>query len=93
MTKIANTTGVVTDPSQIEPLIAGTLALMTRYPTRPCVCVSERIGENLMQLSVCQFLSPALRTLCDRLKADWQQTTATLHHEIAVHELHHATLQ
>ena len=83
----------IVDPSQIELVLAGTLALMTRYPVRPCTCVSERISSNLLMLAECQFLSPTLRTLCDRLKADWQQTTSALYGEMVSHQLEHATLQ
>ena len=93
MATVTTATSAIVDPSQIELVIAGTLALMTRYPGRPCTCVSERISSNLLLLAECQFLSPTLRSLCDRLKTDWQETTSTLYGEMVAHQLEHATLQ
>ena len=93
MATVTTATSAIVDPSQIELVIAGTLALMTRYPGRPCTCVSERISSNLLLLAECQFLSPTLRSLCERLKSEWQDTTSTLYGEMVSHQLEHATLQ
>ena len=74
------------DPSEIEPVIAGTLALMTHYTGRQCTCVLERISANLALLSACPHLSPAFKNLCDRLKSDWDELIAQKYGEIVAHQ-------
>lgn len=80
------------DPSEIEPVIAGTLALMTHYPTRQCTCIAEKIRANLELLATCAHLSPPLRNLCERLKRDWDQNIAARYGEIVAHQREHAVL-
>lgn len=80
------------DPAEIEPVIAGTLALMTHYPNRQCTCIAERISENLELLANCTHLSPPLRNLCERLKRDWDQNIANRYGEIVAHQRENAPL-
>ena len=88
----ANTLQTLTDPSEIEPVIAGTLALMSHYPARQCVCMSEKISHNLALLANCPHLSPPFKSLCDRLKTDWDEIVAQKYAEIVTHQLQHAAL-
>ncbi len=80
------------DPAEIEPVIAGTLALMTQYPTRQCTCVAERISRNLELLAGCPHLSPPLRDLCQRLQGDWDRNIAERYGEIVAYQRLHAPL-
>lgn len=85
-------TPALIDPTDIEPVIAGTLALMTHYTGRNCTCVSEKISANLALLSACPHLSPAFKNLCDRLKSDWDALIAQKYDEIVAHQREHMSL-
>jgi hypothetical protein len=58
-------------PDQVEPVIAGTLALMTRFSNHRCCGMAEKISGNLAQLAECEHLSPPFRHLCTNLSREW----------------------
>jgi hypothetical protein len=64
----------LSDPSDIEPVIAGTLVLMTQFQIQRRPCMIEKIGSNLELLASCPHLSPPFRTLCERLQQQWLDT-------------------
>jgi hypothetical protein len=65
---------VLTDPGDVEPVIAGTLVLMTQFQTQRRACIVAKIGSNLELLATCPHLSPTFRALCERLQAQWSET-------------------
>jgi hypothetical protein len=60
-----------TAPSRLEPIIGGTLALLTHYARTPNLAAAERIACNLALIARHSDASPALRTVCTRLFTDW----------------------
>jgi len=54
-----------------EPLLAGTLALMTFYADKPCVATMQKIGRNLQTLQQHPQLSAEMCVVCRRLAAYW----------------------
>ncbi|MGE0072436.1 MAG: hypothetical protein AB7S55_05180 [Thiomonas sp.] len=54
-----------------EPLIAGTLALMTFYADKPSVAARQKIGRNLQTLQHHSGISAELSVVCRRLAAYW----------------------
>jgi predicted ATPase len=64
----------LTDPSNIEPVIAGTLVLMTQFQIQRRACMIAKIGSNLELLANCPHLSPPFRTLCERLQQQWMES-------------------
>jgi hypothetical protein len=62
------------DPANVEPVIAGTLALMTQFEIHRRVCLVAKISRNLEWLATCSHLSPPFRTLCERLQVQWTET-------------------
>ena len=77
-------TNTIIDPADIEPIIAGTLVLMTHYPEKCCPCVTAKIVGNLQLLNSCPHLSPPLRSLCERLANTWNDRHESLLQLIAV---------
>ncbi len=63
------------NPEQIEPVLAGTLALMTEYAQHPCPLFAEKISSNLGRLAATSFLSTPMRLLCQKLEASWVACT------------------
>ncbi len=60
--------------AEIEPLLAGTLALMSAFQNGgPCPHMSGKIVSNLDRLAAHPLLSPEFRTVLGRLAAQWQQ--------------------
>jgi hypothetical protein len=76
-------TQTLNDPSGIEPVIAGTLMLMTHYPERRCVCIAQKIEHNLELLAGCPHLTPTFRGLCERLRRQWSDTQQVAQQGIA----------
>jgi hypothetical protein len=58
-------------PSRLEPIIGGTLALLTHYARMPNLSAAERIACNLALIARHPEASSALQTVCTRLFADW----------------------
>ena len=59
------------NPQSAEPLLAGTLALMTFYADRPSVAAMQKIGRNLQCLHQHPALSAEMSLVCRRLAAYW----------------------
>ena len=55
----------------LEPLIAGTLALLTFYAQQPTVAAAQKIGRNLQILHQHPQISAELSIVCRRLAAYW----------------------
>ena len=55
----------------IEPLIAGTLALLTFYAQQPSAIAGQKIGRNLQTLHAHPQISVELSIVCRRLAAFW----------------------
>ena len=79
-------TNTIIDPADIEPIIAGTLVLMTHYPEKCCPCITAKIVGNLQLLNSCPHLSPPLRSLCERIATTWNDRHESLMQLIAVAE-------
>lgn len=65
----------VSDPSPaacgLEPIICGTLTLLTHYARMPDLAVSERIACNLALIARHPQASAALQAVCTGLFAAW----------------------
>lgn len=59
---------VIDDP---EPVIGGTLFLMSAFQERPCPLVARKIAYNLQILSIHPCCGEALRRLCGRMLRHW----------------------
>ncbi len=82
MESIEKTTDTSLSADRVEPVIAGTLALMSQYPRRPCCRIAEQISVNLSLLSRCTYLSPPLRLLCTNLGREWDGMLVEQYHAI-----------
>lgn len=60
-----------TASSGLEPIISGTLTLLTHYARMPDLAVSERIACNLALIARHPDASSALQAVCTGLFADW----------------------
>ncbi len=56
---------------RLDPIIGGTLALLTHYARMPNLEVSDRIACNLAQIARHPEASAALQAVCTGLCADW----------------------
>ena len=56
---------------QLEPIIGGTLALLTHYARMPDLQVSDRIACNLALIARHPQASAALQAVCTGLFTDW----------------------
>jgi hypothetical protein len=56
---------------QLDPIIGGTLALLTLYARTPCLSASDRIACNLALIARHPQASADLQALCTGLFADW----------------------
>lgn len=56
---------------EIEALLAGTLALMTRYAESGCAQGTQRICDNLLQISAHADLPWEFRIVAAKLGARW----------------------
>ncbi len=54
-----------------QPLLGGTLWLMSRFHEAPCPVLAQRIAENLGRLATHPFCGDALRAMCGSLRATW----------------------
>lgn len=61
----------------IEPIIGGTLALLTFYARTPHVAAADKIARNLALIARHPQASERLQTVCARLFLDWLGPTAT----------------
>jgi hypothetical protein len=57
--------------SRLEPIIGGTLALLTHYARSPNLAAADKIARNLALIARHPEASAALQTVCTRLFADW----------------------
>jgi hypothetical protein len=58
-------------PSRLEPIIGGTLALLTHYARMPNLSAAERIACNLALIARHPEASAGLQTVCTGLFNDW----------------------
>lgn len=58
-------------PTALEPILSGTLTLLTHYARMPDLAVSERIACNLALIARHPDASSALQAVCTGLFADW----------------------
>lgn len=56
---------------QLEPIIGGTLALLTHYARMPDLATSDRIACNLALIARHPQASAALQAMCTGLFTDW----------------------
>lgn len=54
-----------------EPLIGGTLALLTFYARTPNLAAADKIARNLALLARHPDVSEPLQSICTRLFIDW----------------------
>ncbi len=57
--------------SRLEPIIGGTLALLTHYARMPNLAAADKIARNLALIARHPDASAALQTVCTRLFTDW----------------------
>lgn len=74
-----------------EPLIAGTLELLTFYARNPTLAAADQIASHLARLARHPGVSDTMQGLCTRLFLDWLgpadiQDTGPEHHWKNVHE-------
>jgi hypothetical protein len=55
----------------LEPIIGGTLALLTHYARLPNLAAADRIAGNLALIARHPDASDALQAVCTRLFTDW----------------------
>ena len=58
-------------PPRLEPIIGGTLALLTFYARTPNLAAADKIACNLAMIARHPDASAALQTVCTRLFTDW----------------------
>lgn len=58
-------------PARLEPIIGGTLALLTHYARTPNLSAADKIAGNLALIARHPDASAALQTVCMRLFAIW----------------------
>ncbi len=58
-------------PVRLEPIIGGTLALLTFYARTPDLVAADRIACNLALIARHPDASTALQNMCTRLFTDW----------------------
>jgi hypothetical protein len=54
-----------------QPLLGGTLWLMSRFHEAPCPVLARRIAEHLERLAAHPFCGDALRALRGTLRTNW----------------------
>ena len=60
--------------ADVEPLLAGTLALMSAFHGgAPCPHMGRKIASNLARIAAHPQLSPEFRTIVGRLAGQWAQ--------------------
>ena len=60
-----------TSASRLEPIIGGTLALLTHYARMPNLSAADGIARNLALIARHPDASAALQTVCTGLFTDW----------------------
>jgi hypothetical protein len=61
----------------LEPIIGGTLALLTFYARTPHLAAADKIARNLALIARHPQAGEPLQTVCTRLFVDWLGPTAT----------------
>ncbi len=61
----------------LEPIIGGTLALLTFYARTPHLAAADKIARNLALIARHPQASAPLQTVCTRLFLDWLGPTGT----------------
>ena len=64
-------------PARLEPIIGGTLALLTFYARHPNLAAADKIAHNLALIARHPEASTALQTVCMRLFSDWLRPLET----------------
>ncbi len=67
------------DDAKARALLAGTLALMTRFAESQCPSRAARIRENLAELAALHGLPWEFRATLAKLSARWSELQTTLH--------------
>jgi hypothetical protein len=60
-----------TPQASLEPILGGTLALLTFYARTPNLAAADKIARNLALIARHPEASAALQTVCTRLFTDW----------------------
>ncbi len=68
---IAANTEPCTQPARLDPIIVGTLALLTFYARTPNLAAADKIARNLALIARHPEASAALQAVCTRLFSDW----------------------
>lgn len=55
----------------LEPIVGGTLALLTHYARSPSLSAADCIARNLALIARHPEASSVLQSMCTRLFADW----------------------
>ena len=66
-----DTTPAACVAARLEPIIGGTLALLTHYARSPNLAAADKIARNLALIARHPDASTALQTVCTRLFTDW----------------------
>jgi hypothetical protein len=66
-----------TDAPPVDPLIGGTLALLTFYARSPNLAAADKIARNLALLARHPKISEPLQSICTRLFLDWMGPVQT----------------
>jgi hypothetical protein len=69
--RVFNLPQTATASTTLEPIIGGTLALLTHYARMPNLAAADRIAGNLALIARHPDASSALQTVCTRLFTDW----------------------
>jgi hypothetical protein len=64
-------------PAPLEPIVGGTLALLTFYARTPHSAAADKIACNLALIARHPQASDRLQAVCTRLFLDWLGPTAT----------------
>ena len=61
----------ISSDTSIEPVLAGTLALMSHYARTPSLAAADKIARNLALLARHPEATAELQTICGRLFLQW----------------------
>lgn len=67
---------VAESAARAEPILAGTLCLMSAYRQNACPLLAQKIVCNLTGLARHPDLSPEFRRVCERLAMGWTAAPA-----------------
>ena len=58
-------------PASVEPLLGGTLALLSHYARTPSIAAADKIACNFACIARHPAVSPAMRAVCTKLFLQW----------------------